>query len=393
MPPIPSSQPNVNVPGAAKSFSARFWLLLIVTGLGAGLGASLLLKLLHIVQHLCWAYRTETFLEGVERSPAHRRAIVLVCAGIMAGVGRWLFGLTTGGHGGEVSAAIWFHEGRMPTLRTLGRAVLSILVVGMGASLGREGAAKQTGAAIASRLFQWEKLPPSQCRLLTACGAGAGIAAIYHVPLGGAIFTLEVLLGELAMPLVLPALVASLLATGVASLLVPVEPAFHVPDYFLTPQHVAWAVIAGPLLGLTSVAYVRLIAWADARKPQGWRLVLTPVLALAVLGTTAIVFPQLLGTGKNVVQLAFVDGLAPWLIVALAILKPLATAGCLGSGAPGGLFMPTITFGCLLGGVLGYVWNWFWPVRRRAAMPCSDRQPYWPQRRTALCRQSSCSWN
>lgn len=135
----------------------------------------------------------------------------------------------------------------------------------MGASLGREGAAKQTGAAIASRLFQWEKLPPSQCRLLTACGAGAGIAAIYHVPLGGAIFTLEVLLGELAMPLVLPALVASLLATGVALLLVPVEPAFHVPDYFLTPQHVAWAVIAGPLLGLTSVAYVRLIAWADAQ--------------------------------------------------------------------------------------------------------------------------------
>ena len=345
------------------------------------------------MQHLCWAYRTETFLEGVERSPAHRRAIVLVCAGIMAGVGRWLFGLTTGGHGGEVSAAIWFHEGRMPTLRTLGRAVLSILVVGMGASLGREGAAKQTGAAIASRLFQWEKLPPSQCRLLTACGAGAGIAAIYHVPLGGAIFTLEVLLGELAMPLVLPALVASLLATGVALLLVPVEPAFHVPDYFLTPQHVAWAVIAGPLLGLTSVAYVRLIAWADARKPQGWRLVLTPVLALAVLGTTAIVFPQLLGTGKNVVQLAFVR-------------RPggLADRGAGHSEAVGDCWLPRQWrarravhahhhFWLLAGRRARVCMELVSGRRRRAAMPCSDRQPYWPQRRTALCRQSSCSWN
>jgi chloride channel protein, CIC family len=104
------------------------------------------------------------------------------------------------------------------------KGVFSIAIVGMGVSLGREGALKQTGAAIASKLAGWFQLTPAQQRLLVACAAGAGMAAAYNVPFGGAIFAVEVLLGTLSLPLMLPALAASFIATGVSFLLLPARP-------------------------------------------------------------------------------------------------------------------------------------------------------------------------
>jgi chloride channel protein, CIC family len=118
--------------------------------------------------------------------------------------------------------------------------------------------------------------------------------------------------------------------------------------------------------GLVSIAYVRLIAWADGHKPMGLRLhgarlLLVPLAVFTALGCLAIPFPHLLGNGKDVVQLALDSKLGLGLLVALVILKPLATAACLGSGAPGGLFTPTITLGALLGGLLGVIWAHIWP--------------------------------
>jgi chloride channel protein, CIC family len=63
----------------------------------------------------------------------------------------------------------------------------------------------------------------------------------------------------------------------------------------------------------------------------------------------------------SVAQLAFAGQVAPSLLLALLFLKPAATLLCLGSGAPGGLFTPTLALGALLGGVLGQAWTWFWP--------------------------------
>ena len=74
----------------------------------------------------------------------------------------------------------------------------------MGVSLGREGAPKQTGAVLANLLSDRAQLTDEQRRLLVACGAGAGMSAAYGVPLGGALFALEVLRGMLALRLVWP---------------------------------------------------------------------------------------------------------------------------------------------------------------------------------------------
>jgi chloride channel protein, CIC family len=154
---------------------------------------------------------------------------VLVGAGLVTGAGQILLGHLTSSNGIEITAAIWFHAGRLPTLRTLGSALLSVLIVGMGVSLGREGAPKQAGAGIANVLSDRGHLSDEERKWLVACGAGAGMAAAYGVPLGGALFALEVMRGMLALRFVLPALVTSVVATAVSRIALPNAPTYVIP--------------------------------------------------------------------------------------------------------------------------------------------------------------------
>jgi CIC family chloride channel protein len=86
-----------------------------------------------------------------------------------------------------------------------------------------------------------------------------------------------------------------------------------------------------------------------------------PIVALGLLGAASILFPQLLGNGKDITQLAFADQVAPALLLSLVVLRPVSTVMCLGTGVPGGLFTPSLALGALLGGVLGMAWSWIWP--------------------------------
>jgi chloride channel protein, CIC family len=85
------------------------------------------------------------------------------------------------------------------------------------------------------------------------------------------------------------------------------------------------------------------------------------VFGLGLLGIMANWFPELLGNGKDISQTLFTIAVAPALLAALLVLKPVATALCVGSGAPGGLFTPSLTVGALLGALLGHFWSWAWP--------------------------------
>jgi chloride channel protein, CIC family len=358
---LPRAQhPAAAIPPTLRSPGAwRFWAAVILTGTGAGIGAALLTRLLQWVQQLMWP--GPNLLQAAAQAGAWRHVCVLVGAGILTGIGQIVLVRLTSANGIDITEAISRYAGRLPALRTLGSALLSVLVVGMGASLGREGAPKQAGAVIANALSDRAHLSDEQRRLLVACGAGAGMAAAYGVPLGGALFALEVLRGVLALRLILPALLAAGIATAVSWLALPNAPTYQIPAFPLSASIVCFALAAGPVAGLVSVGYVRLIAWADHMKPTGWRRLIAPVAALGLLGAVSIVFPQLLGNGKDITQLAFANQVAPLLLLALVVLKPLATVMCLGSGVPGGLFTPSLTLGALLGGVLGIAWSSVWP--------------------------------
>jgi H+/Cl- antiporter ClcA len=357
-----SPQPNVPGRGIIAGYQPRFWGLVIIIGLGAGLGGALLTVILRAVEHAAWSDHAGTLLNRAMRAGAAHHLVVLLLAGVVAGIGGLLIRRVRGSGGaGEISEALWFGDGRLGFWKSQARGLLSIVIVGMGASLGREAAPQLAGAALASSLSERAGLPVWQRRLLVACGAGAGMAAVYNVPLGGALFALEVLLGTLTLPLVLPALATSVIATCVAWLAVPNRPTYHVPAYGVSASQITWAVLIGPLAGLAAVGWVWVIAKINALKPRRWGRIAAPILVFAALGAVSIAYPQLLGNGKDVVQLALTNRLGIALLVVLLLLKPLATAACLGSGAPGGLFTPTLTIGVLFGAVLGHAWALIWP--------------------------------
>ena len=206
----------------------RFWSAVLLTGVGTGAGAALLTLLLQAVQKFVWGGFGTDILDAARAVPNWQHVAVLLGAALIVVVGQLILKSVTNANSIDVTAAIWFYAGRVPVLRTAGSALISILIVGMGVSLGREGAPKQIGAVLANLWSDKGGLTDEQRRLLVACGAGAGMSAAYGVPVGGALFALEVLRGMLALRFVLPALVTSVVATGVAMIALPDSTTYHI---------------------------------------------------------------------------------------------------------------------------------------------------------------------
>lgn len=337
------------------------WCIIVVMGVAIGLSAAGLMAVLHTVQHLVWNYQQGHFLSAVQATPALHRVLALVVTGAAGGIALWLIRRSCGWCSVEVNRKIWKTGGPLPLFQSAATAVLTMILVGGGESLGREQSAKLAGALIGSKLAKIAALNQSEWRYLTALGSATGMGAIYNMPVGGALFGLEVLLGNLSLQLVVPALALGGIATLSAWLVVPSHPTYHVPLYRLWLPQVLWALVAGPIFGVVSGLYVRFVSGAIKRKVRRNALLFVPALAFTVLGALSIPYPQLLGNGKDVVQLAFTGALAVDVALALVVLKPLAVAGCLASGVPGGLFTPTLTFGAVVGSALGAAWSAVWP--------------------------------
>lgn len=345
--------------GIVASYSLRFWTLVIGLGVIAGLAAAGLIGLLRLVERLSYGVHRSSLLAAVEAAPGWRRVAVLLIAALIVIVGLRVLGRSSSG-ATEVTEAIWLRSGRLDFVQSIARGVLSIVTVGMGVSLGREGAPQLAGAAIASRAAEWAAVPVWQRRLLVASGAGAGFAAVYNVPLGGALFALEVMLGTVALPLVLPALLMSLTATAMAWIFLGSKPLYHVSGGGFRASELVFAILMGPIIGLVGTGWTRLIAAANRGRPQGRGQWFAPVLAFGALGLLSLQYPQLLGNGRGIVQLGIAGNIGLGLLAMLLLLKPLVTAACIASGSPGGLFTPTFAVGVLLSGVAAALWAHVW---------------------------------
>lgn len=339
----------------------RFWLSVAGIGILTGLCAGLLTKLLEWTQRSLWGGNGREILDAALHTAGLHIFLILLAAGVLTGLAQVLLRKLSSGNDIDTTAAIWFHAGRLPSLRTLASATLSVVLVGMGVSLGREGAPKQAGSVFGNLFSDLTRLSDDQRRLLVACGAGAGMAAAYGVPLGGALFAIEVVRGALALRFILPALMCSAVATAAAWTLLPNAPTYQIPAYPDSSVTPLFAIVCGMAAGPFAVLYVRFVRWAERNKPSGWQRIVRPVFGLALLGITATRFPQLLGNGRDVSQLLFAGAVPFALAAVLLVLKPAVIVLCIGSGVPGGLFTPSLTSGALLGSALGYLWSFAFP--------------------------------
>ncbi|WP_175727275.1 chloride channel protein [Burkholderia ambifaria] len=360
LPSVPaSSSPSANP-------FARMAVVTVLTGIGAGFGGMLLALLLHAIQHVAYGYSqshvvgTQSFLAGVTLADPLRRLAVLVVCGLVAGGGWWAL-YRYGRPLVSIRRAVRAADPRMPFVSTTVHALLQIVTVALGSPLGREVAPREIGSLLAGQLAHRAGLTSADCRLMVACGAGAGLAAVYNVPLGGAVFVLEVLLGTFELRALVVAVVTSAIAAAVAWIGLGNEHQYTVPAFVLSTPLVAWSIVCGPLFGFAAYGFVRLTTRARADAPKGRLL---PVLALvnfAVIGVLAMRFPQLLGNGKGPASLGFDGTLTIGVAATLLVLKVLIEAGSLRAGAEGGLLTPGLANGALLGVVLGGLWGLVWP--------------------------------
>jgi CIC family chloride channel protein len=355
-----TEQPNVTSDGDT-ALTPVFWMVLVATGIAAGLFGDLLMFVLFSVEHLAFGFNAGPLQDGVRHASDLRRLIILPLGGLIGGVAWYLLRRYTDGKS-EIDDSIWNGDGKLSFGRSFGTSLISEFVIGMGASLGREAAPKLMGGVSASVLATWAQLSIGQRRLLVACGGGAGLAAVYNVPLAGALFTAEVMVGSLALPVVLPALACSGIATAVGWIYLPAHATYlNIPAYRFTLPLLVWSLLAGPVIGVIAAGYIRLIGWVSFYRFTGWRSIPAMVVAFGILGLIGFALPQLFGNGRDLANQAFLGRGAFGLLLLLFLLKPLVTAMCLGSGASGGLFTPTLSTGAAFGAAVGIAWNLLWP--------------------------------
>jgi H+/Cl- antiporter ClcA len=339
----------------------------ILVGTTAGLGGVALGLLLRFVQHLAYGYSIhsltshESFLQGVSAATPIRRFIALTICGIVAGVG-WPVLYRFGKPLVPISEAISSKDATMPFFTTIFHDVLQIITVGLGSPLGREVAPREIGAVFASRLSNRAGLTAEDTRIMIACGAGAGLAAVYNVPLAGTLFILEALLSSFRPRVLIPAMITCGIATLVSWIGLGNDPQYTIAGLTVTPSLFLWAVIAGPVFGVGAYAFVRLANAARSKAPKDWRLACWSLVVFPMIGLLAIRFPQILGNGKSIVRLGFDGEIGVVLALTLFVIRVVITLASLRAGATGGLMTPGIAIGVLLASVTGALWKLIWPA-------------------------------
>ena len=178
-----------------KILSPKLIFSLLLIGAAAGITGIVLTLLLHTVQHLAFGYPLNIELSYrvmvEESSPLRRLTVLLLCGGLV-GVG-WVMLHRLASPLVSIKTAVANGQ-RMPLAATLIHALLQIVTVGLGSPLGREVAPREISAALAERWAASRGLDEEERKILLACASGAGLAAVYNVPLAAAVFALETLL-------------------------------------------------------------------------------------------------------------------------------------------------------------------------------------------------------
>ena len=334
-----------------------FFCALIIVGLLAGVAGLATTAVLRFVEHATYHYSFGTLLTGITGSSPVRRALGPMVGGALAGFGWWTLRRTT-----EVPplAPTIARNDRIPRLAWSVDAVLQVLLVGSGASLGREGAPRQFAAALGDFGTAWLKRLSSRDRqILLACAAGAGLGAVYAVPLAGALFAVRITLNTWHPRALGAAFLTSGLAVAVGSAVTHDHPTLDWPSAESSYVLTAHALILAPLTLAVGLAFNRLMAAArPARVMRTW--VLIPALAAAglVMGICSHWWPELPGNGRSILTVSLASGMTLSAAASILVLKPLLTALFLRAGGAGGMLTPSLATGAAAGSALVLAINW-----------------------------------
>jgi len=257
-------------------------------------------------------------------------------------------------------------EGGFIRFRTIViKIIATALTIGTGGSAGVEGPIAQVGGALGSQVGQSFRVSGVRMKVYIAAGCAGGVAAMFNAPIAGVFFASEiVLLGSYEISSFAALVISSAMATAISRAWFGMSPAFPIPPYHLVNRlvEVPLYMLLGVIIGVVAVVYIRFF-YLVRDGFAAWRLPaqLKPVFGALLVGSLAILFPQVMGDGYPfIAKVLDGEGLA-WALAALVVVKILATSITLGSGGAGGVFAPALFIGAMLGGAYGGVVHYLLP--------------------------------
>jgi CIC family chloride channel protein len=367
--------------GLANREDRRFFVLIGAVGILGGLLGAATDLLIGLLQTLLWGSSGD-LLTVIPK--VHRWVVVAAptAGGAAIGVILWLGRRrarkeVAGSEGmAMLIEAVALSGGKIAPRPVLIDALAAIVTVGSGGSLGREGPMIRLGAMVSSWLGQRLEMPPHRLKILVGCGAAAGLAATYNIPIGGTLFAMEVILGNFALEIFGPIVASSVIATLIARSITGNAPLYAAPEYTLAS---GWEMLLYAGLGIAGAfASVLFMVGVSSGGKAFARLRFLPrpfhpLIGMTLLGVIGLYVPHALGRGYGTINLTLAGTLklpehvvlspelTGLLLLGIALVKLAATALTRGCGGAGGMFTPSLAFGALVGAAYGSFMHALWP--------------------------------
>jgi chloride channel protein, CIC family len=265
----------------------------------------------------------------------------------------------------QTKAALYIYNGYISFRTVLGKFITAALSIGGGFSLGPEDPSLQIGAGVASMVSRRLNLSRERLRMFAPIGAAAGLAAAFNAPISAILFVVEEVIGRWSA-----AVLGSIVLSAISSVVVArwfwgAEPMFRIPVVTLKgPQELLAYAVLGVAGGIASLLFSNALGYSRPRLrrlPRWTFYIQSPIAGLIVGAIAFFGVPQVMGPGYNVIDQAM-HGQFTWkFLLALALLKIVATTISFSSGTPGGMFAPTLFIGAMLGASIGTFEKIFFP--------------------------------
>jgi len=335
----------------------------IIIGIIGGYGAILFRNAIKFFQSIFFQ-SWHVDLAYIESLPWYIKLFAPAVGGLIVGPIIYFFAREAKGHGvPEVMEAIILKGGKIRPRVVVAKIIASAVSIGSGGSVGREGPIVQIGSAAGSTIGQILHVRGSVLRTLVAAGAAAGIAGTFNAPIAGAIFSLEILLGDFALAQFSPIVVASVTSTVISRHYLGDYPAFIIPPYKLAS---IWEFIPYSILGILSafvaIMFIKSVySFEDFFEKINIPEWIKPAIGGLIIGAIGIFIPHIYGVGYETMDMALGGKLAWSFLLLLVFVKLFATSVTIGSGGSGGVFAPSLFLGASLGGAVGLIGHAIFP--------------------------------
>jgi CIC family chloride channel protein len=332
--------------------------LAVIIGLLAGLGNYIFRKTIDLVHFLIVEQGQQLLHIDPEHWSLERLLIFIfpLIGGLLV-IPLWMFfPKDLKGGFGSFLVKVNLKGAKLPMRPVFTRGFGAALTLGTGGSAGQEGPIAVIGGTIGSQFGKLFKMGGDRLKVLVACGAAAGVAATFNAPIAGVFFAAEiVLLSSFELASFTSIVIASGMATVVSRALLGNETELAAPAYLMnSPWELVLYLLLGSIIGLLASGFIDL-HFRIKDMIDGVRLprLTKPIMGGLLVGLIGIGLPQVYGNGYEFISTVLTGQQPLLLLLALILVKAVATSITINSGMPGGMFAPCLYLGAVTGGAFG----------------------------------------